>query len=855
MAPAASLGWMRHQLRAFTGRPTDAYLRAWCHLPRGHEHVVRNVDGSLTLMWALDGAPYECEPFGAIADAHERLCRALLDLNRVPRLTQTAHLVRAEARPSAVPVPAFHEPFVQQLAASIRRRLIEGGALYENALFASITARPAGVGAGREAPRDPVLPDKGTLDALLYAAGVIEKELGRSHGVARLGVRAHDGVLFSEVAEAMGLILSGERRDVPLPAGRLSRVILPERPVFKWGGDVELWGDAGPRAAALFGFNAHPEHVHAGMFDALMRANYRHSLNQSFTHTEAHWAQQRAGRAWTRFVAADDPAAEQAEDLRRSRGELVARNYGMGVHNATLIAFADTREGLPSVAKAAADDVRGSGAQVSRLTFDHEAAYWGALPGADALPGRAVPWKTRCFAAAAPFRGHRHGWRGGRWCDHVAVFQCTSGEPFYWNPHTNEQGRPGQVPHVLFTGPTGSGKTTALGALLALLRELAGSEVFLYDKDRGLKILTLRVGGTYIEIRMGQSTGLAPLKALDGRDAGDRAFLIALVRALIEHDSRPGADRHAGYRIPPRYDARIALAVDTVMSMPAHLRSFGEIMAFLGTDADGPGARLRRWVRGLGDLGWVLDCEDDRVAPALDAGWVAFDQTEYLKHADARGPIQSYLFHVVGKRVDGRRIVVAADEIQESFKDPAFRPMVANATATFRKLEGAFWLATQDVDTLVNVPEIAAILRTNCLTHFHYPNGSAVRAQYETMGVSPDAFPWVRDGVRLGLPKGGFLLRQGDKFTPLYWSLEGMDEVIATLSGEAEEVKLLDEVMAEFGPSREGEAWPEWHRRRVSPEFRRRQMAAWAARARENEQREQAARLGRERPVQAAGAA
>lgn len=815
---------MRHKLRAFTGRPTDTYLRAWCHLPRSHEHVVRNVDGSLTLMWALDGAPYECEPLGAIGGAHELLCRVQMDLNRVPRLSQTAHLVRAEARPSTVPVPVFREPFVQRLAASIRARLIEGGTLYENALFSSITVRPAGVSAGRETPRDPVLPDKATLDALLYAAGVIEKELGRSYGIARLGVRAHDGVLFSEVGEAMGLILSGERRRVPVPAGRLSRNILPDRPVFKWGGDVRLWGDGGERAAALFGFNAHPEHVHAGMFDALMRASYRHSLNQSFAHTEAHWAQQRAGRMWTRYVAADDPAAEQTEDLRRSRGELVARKYAMGMHNATLIAFADTPDALPVVAKSAADDMRASGAGVSRLTVEHEAAFWGCLPGAEAMPGRAVPWKTRNFAAAAPFRGHRHGWRGGRWCDHVAVFQTTSGEPLYWNPHTNEQGRAGQVPHVLLTGPSGAGKTATMVGLLALLRELSGCEVFFFDKDCGAKIATLRIGGAYIEIRMGQDTGLAPFKALDGREEGDLDFLTRLVRALIEHGG--------GYRIPPQYDARIALAVHTVMAMPARLRGLGEVMAFLGTDPAGPAARLRRWVRGLGDLGWVVDGEHDRIAPALNGGWVTFDQTQYLKHRDARGPIQSYLFYVVGKRVDGRRIVVAADEIQESFQDPEFRPFAANAVSTFRKLEGAFWLATQAVNTLVQVPEIADVLRINCLTHFHFPDGSAVQAQYERMGVSPDAFPWIKHGVRLGLPKGGFLLRQGDKFTPAYWSLDGMEDILATLSGEAEEVKLLDELLAEFGPSREDAVWPEFHRRRRSPEFRRRQRSAWAERER-----------------------
>lgn len=820
MSVAGSLlSSVRHRLRALASRPTDTYLRAWCHLPRPYEHIVRNADGSLTVMLALDGIPHECEPLGALGEAHERLCRMHMHLNRVPRFVQTAHLVRTEARPSAVPVPRFREPFVQQLAASIRARLIDGGALYENAFYTGLTVRPVGVASGRDLPRHPILPDQGTLDALMHAVGVVEKDMGRSYGVARLGVRERDDVLFSEIAEAMSLILTGERREVPLPAGRLSRGILSDRPVFARDGDVTLWGDGSPRAAALFGFQAHPEHTHAGMFDRLLRASYRHCLSQSFAHTESHWARQRAGRMWTRFVAADDPAADQADALRQSRGDLLAGKYAMGLHNVTLAAFADAPADLPVVAREAADDMRASGCQVSRLRLDHEAAFWGVLPSAEAMPGRAVPWKTRSFAGAAPFRGHRRGWRGGRWCDHVAVFQTTSGEAFHWNPHTNEQGKPGQVPHVLFTGTSGAGKTSLMTGLLALLRELAGCEVFLFDKDRGAKILTLRIGGAYVEIRVGQDNGLAPLKALN---LGDLDFLINMVRALIEHGG--------GYRIPPQYDQRIALGVRTVLTMPAHQRGLGEVMAFLGTDPAGPAARLHRWVRGLGDLGWVIDGAEDRVASKLDAGWVAFDQTEYLDHADACGPIQSYLFHLVGKRVDGRRIVTAVDEVQKSFGNLAFRAMIANGVSTFRKLEGAVWLATQAVNTLVAVQEIADVLRTNCLTHFHFPDGSAVQAQYERMGVKPEAFPWIKQGVRLGLPKGGFLLRQGEVFTPLYWSLDGMEEVLATLSGEAEEVKLLEEVMAEFGPYREEEAWPEFHRRRRSPAFRRRQKSAWAVR-------------------------
>ncbi len=815
---AASLvdGVRRRWASSGSARPVDLYLRQYDHPDPRRPWMVRHIDGAVSAMLAVDGAAYECLDEGRIEDWHERLCKLHLDLNRTPRLTLTTHLVRAPAPPETVPMPAAAHPFVRELQAGVRARQIGRAALSENAHYVGLVVRPprGRWAQGRQAPSEVLRPHRADVEALEAALDLLEAELARHHGLGRLGVRRDGPTRFSEPAEALSHILTTRRRAVPIPAGRLSRAVLPVRPVFRSDGVAELRAPGRCDFGVLYGFQAEPEFTHPGMFDPLLAARYRHSFSQSFVHTPSFAAQNKAVSFWKRMVAADDPAHDQMQELLASRGELLKRSYGMGEHNLVLLAVAEHARAVDAVADAALTDLRSCGAPVAALDWDHEANFWGAAPGSEACQSRAVPWKTRNMAGAAPLRGFNRGWRNGRWCDHAAVFETTGGTAFHWNPHTDPEGGPGDVGHALFTGSTGVGKTATMCALGALLHDLAGCQVVFFDKDQGAYAPTLRIGGTYVRLRMGECTWLAPLKGLDPNNTGDMDRLRRLTRAMILHGG--------GYAIPAEYEERIDLALDTVMRRPVHLRGFGEVMAFFGTDPAGPGARLRRWVRGLGDLGWVLDAEEDRVARCFDDSWVAIDQTSYLKHTDAGPFIQAYLFHLVGKRVDGRRLLTIWDEVQESFKYQSCRDLILDSAATFRKLEAILWLATQSVATLLNVADIADVLRDNCLTHFHFANGSAIRAQYERLGVPAEAFGWVKGGSRMG--PGGFLLRQGSRFTPLRWPLGHLSDVLATLSSRAVEVELLDRVFAARGPDARHDpaAWAEFHRRRKTPAFRAR---------------------------------
>lgn len=160
-------------------------------------------------------------------------------------------------------------------------------------------------------------------------------------------------------------------------------------------------------------------------------------------------------------------------------------------------------------------------------------------------------------------------------------------------------------------GPIGRGKTTLMTFILAMLEQSmvdrAGTIVF-FDKDRGGELLVRATGGTYLALRRGMPSGLAPLRGLENT-ATSHDFLREWIVALIESDGRGG--------ISPE-DRRLVQGIHRQLSFDPHMRSIAGLREFLlHGPAEGAGARLQRWCRGNA-LGWAFDGELDEVKLILD---------------------------------------------------------------------------------------------------------------------------------------------------------------------------------------------------------------------------------------------
>lgn len=761
-------------------------------------------DGSLLAMIELGGAGFETAAAEEVNARHSRRNLLLRNIasDRLVLATHTVRTLDAADYPAAPCANAF----ARDLDAAYRARLL-ANRLFCNRLYLSVLLRPAGAGersrlAGLFARRrrgDLARPaGPAALEALDAVVATLLSELD-DHAPRRLGLRQGNGVLFSEPAEALRLILTGQSLPVPLVNGHLGGAIYTDR-VIVGREAIEIRGPGGSSYAAAFGLREYPATSWPGMFDAVLAAPYRCVLTQSFGFLAKQAAQAVLTRKQNQMVTAEDKAASQTAALSEAADLLASNAFVMGDHHLSLLTIADSLEGLREVAARARRDLAESGAVVAREDLALEAAYWAQLPGNLRLRTRPGAISSRNFAAMASLHNYPAGAAQGHWGEPLTLLRTTGGTAYRFHLHA-PTGAGSDLGNIFVAGPAGSGKTTLM-LFLAALAGRQGAQVVFFDKDRGGDILARAVGGTYLVLPAGAPSGLAPLKALSDRPA-DIAFLKSLLRPLI---SEPGAG------LEPEAERRLELGLRAVLALPPDARSLGELRAFLGqAGAGGPGARLERWCRG-GALGWVLDNEAD--ALALEAPFLGFDVTALLDDPIARGPVLAYLFHRVERLLDGRRLVLVIDEFWKALLDPGFRELVNDKLKTIRKLNGLVMLGTQSPADALKSP-IAHSIIEQCPTQILMPNPRADAADYrDGLKLTGPEFQAVREDLTVGGRR--FLLKQGTASVACELDLGGLDDLVAVLSARAGTVRLMERLIAEHGAA--PDAW--------LPHFRRQWRSA-----------------------------
>ncbi|UZO95029.1 VirB4 ATPase (plasmid) [Roseomonas mucosa] len=775
-------------------REPDTYVPYIGHASEG---VVLLDDGSLLAMVRLDGAAFELADAGEVNSRHAQR-NILLRNIASERVVIATHVVRTLADDAVYPAEQCKSEFARELDAAYRDRLLSNR-LFRNQLFLSVLLRPSGSGkvldgnvmalfARRRRGDRARAASPANLDQLETTVTTLLYELS-SYGAERLKVRRKNGVLFSEIGEALRLVLTGEHLPVPLVNGHLGGAIYTDR-VIVGREAIEIRGPSGSTYAAGFGLREYPATTWPGMFDTILAAPYRCVLTQTFGFLNKQAAQGIMGRKQNQMVSSNDKAASQTAALTDAADALASNVFAMGDHHLSLVTFADSLERLGQVAGRARRDLAESGAVIAREDLGLEGAYWGQLPGNMALRIRPGAVTSRNFAAMATLHNYPMGAAKGHWGAPITLFRSTGGTAYKFHFHAPTE-TVQDLGNVFVAGPAGSGKTTLMLFLLAMA-ERQGAQVVFFDKDRGGDILARAVGGRYLVLPAGAPTGLAPLKALTS-SPDDCRFVAQLVKALV------GLEPHQS--LPPEQERRLDIGVRSVMELPPEARSFGELRAFLGqADPEGPGAKLDKWCKG-GALGWVLDNDADDVD--LESPFVGFDVTSFLDDTTTRGPILSYLFHRVEKLLDGRRLVLAIDEFWKALLDPGFRAIVNDKLKTIRKLNGAVILATQSpADALRS--EISYSIIEQCPTQILMPNSRADDKDYVTgLKLTPSEFQAVREDLTVGGRR--FLLKQGSASVACELDLTGMEDLVAVLSGRASTVRLVERLIAEVGP--EPRAW------------------------------------------------
>jgi type IV secretion system protein VirB4 len=777
-----------------TERSAEPYLPYLGHV---RPDVVLLEDSSLLAMGALHGLPHELaaeDERNADARLFNSLWRNIAD----DTVTVGVHFVR-HRRVDGLPPSVFHNAFSAELDQAYRNRVL-AGRLYENTWFLSLIKaprNPAGGSAGGRAvarsiarlqKRDPAVAPE-LIAELEDLWGAVARSL-ETCGLRRLGLRERGPVVFSEIAEALRLILTAEFLPVPLVSGLLGNAIYTDRAIFGRRA-YEICAPGASRFGAIFGFREYPATTWPGMLDSVLSLPSLLVLSQSFSFLARPDALAKLSLKANQMAAGGDKALSQIEDLALAQDRLASGEFVMGMHHLSLAVYADTIAELDGRAGTARGELANCGAVVAQESLGMEAAYFAQLPGNLGWRTRPGAISSRNFAHLAGFDAFPRGQKEGRWGPAMLQLKTTAATPYDYVPHVDDVGM------TAIFGRIGSGKTTFLLFLLAMfdqyMTDRCGAVVF-FDKDRGGELLVRAVGGRYLVVRSGEPSGLAPLCGLDNT-AASRAFLVKWLKALI------GLDGHGP--LPPEDDRRLARAIAGVMKMPRELRSIEGLRQFLGwRDSKGAGARLERWCRG-GALGWAFDGGDDQVD--LDAGMVGFDLTQILGDATIVEPAAHYLLHRIRTVVDGRRFVLSCDEFRAYLINPQFAEMWEDFMLTVRKSNAIVLLVTQQPEHVLVGSAFGATLVGQCFTKIFFPTPTADERVYrEELHLTAGEFRAVREDMLPGSRQ--FLIKRETGSVIVDFDLSAMPEYVAVLSSRANTVRFAERLRHEAG-SEDPAAW------------------------------------------------
>ena len=796
---------LRSATRIRRERQTASHVPYLAHVS---EHLVSTRAGDYLQVFRLGGVGFETTDEPKLNNWHERLNVLWRNLAS-PHVALWTHVIRRRERIAEV---APQAGFAGTLHARYRQRL-SGERLMLNELYLTVLFRPV-VGAApgllaRLLAGSAKTDAAGAGDAV-DACDKLAQTIGASLQVCdpeRLGLYGLGPKPHSRVLEFLSLLLDAETHAMPLPRAPLAQVLGTARCLI--GTEViEYRQPANTRIAAVLGVKEYPTPTVAGMYDRLLSAPFPYILTQSFAFLSKSAAQGLLQRQYNRMVNAGDFSVSQAQELKVALDALTSSEFVMGDHHLTLQVFADAPEDgtqtslrrrfriLNDHVGLARSLLADTGMVVAREDLGLEAAYWAQLPGHFTMRPRKAPITSRNFCAMAPFHNHPAGRAtGNHWGDALALFVTRAGSPYHFSLHASDPRDPDggsrkDTGHTLICGPTGSGKTVLIGFLLTMLFRQGVTQV-VFDKDHGLEILVRALGGRYLPLRSGVPTGCNPLQLPP--DADNETFLKNWLRVL----ARPGSGR----ALTAREEADLDQALKGTLALAAPARGLSRLVEFLDpTDPEGIHARLACWTRGTGgEYAWVFDNPEDCMAANFSAApLVGFDVTDFLEQEAIRAPLTLYLFHLVRRLLDGRRLVCWMDEFWRLLSDKAFEGFATDGPRTWRKLNGAMCLATQSVSDVL-AASISRTLIEQTPTKIFFPNPEASHSEYvEGLGLSEREFRLIKEQLTVGSRQ--FLVRQGNHSVVCQLDLKGLDGELAVISGRARSVERLHTLIEQLGP-------------------------------------------------------
>jgi len=352
--------------------------------------------------------------------------------------------------------------------------------------------------------------------------------------------------------------------------------------------------------------------------------------------------------------------------------------------------------------------IQGRELTVIRESVNAVEAWLGTLPGHVYANVRQPPLSTLNLAHLAPLSAVWAGPERNRHLDGppLLIARTAGSTPFRLSLHVDDVG------HTLVVGPTGAGKSVLLAMLALSFRRYPNAQVFAFDFGASSRASVLGMGGDFHDLsgESGTAPTLQPLAMID--EPEERTWAAEWLAAILIRE---------GVAITPTVREHLWAALGSLAGAPVAERTLTGLVALLASPP--LKAALAPFILG-GPHGRLLDGAGERLGECD----VQVFETEGLARVGAAPAVLAYLFHRIGRRLDGRPTLILIDEGWLALDDPAFGAQLREWLKTLRKKNASVVFATQSLADVTSSTIAAAIIES-CPTRIFLPNPRALEPQ------------------------------------------------------------------------------------------------------------------------------
>jgi type IV secretion system protein VirB4 len=622
----------------------------------------------------------------------------------------------------------------------------------------------------------------------------------QAFGARKLGIREKEGVSYSEPLQFFGKIVNLFEKPTPAPVMDIS-AYLPTHKISFGFNVVEVRGDTGRHFGALLSVKEYHD-VSSDAIDAFLQLDEEFIITETFDYINSEKALAKFEHQKYLLALSEDKEFADISGItdivRSNRG----RPVDFGEHQITIMLLEDSLPDLEREVKATFKAFHRIGIVAVREDIMLEECFWAQLPGNFDFLRRLSPINTTRIGGFASLYNFPAGkLSGNHWGPAVTVFYTQAGTPYFFNFHDENNG------HTMIVGPYGAGKTVLLNFLTSEARKF-NNRLFFFDQERASELFIRAIGGKYR--RIAKSVGenqlkLNPLQLPDSPQ--NRGFLKALLQYMVmdktfqvAEDDRQKVEQAVEhlYMLGPQ-ERKLSNVIPKFWpptEAKAPTGSQDGFNAFLGNKPEEveetSSQRMARWY-GTGPYAHLFDNPYDELI--IDGLVFGFGMTDFIRDRSALIPLMAYLLQRMRMSLDGTPTMIVLDEAWSLVDNPIFAPFIGPWLDDLKANNAIAIFATESVED-AKTSSITKTITQKMGTQIYLPNPKATEAYKEVFGLKDLEFELLNS---MSTRRREFLLKHHKEAVVATLDLSGMHDIIAVLSGNKENIALMENIMLDVG--------------------------------------------------------